>query len=137
MGKPVKHFDLITLLPQKYLQKIVFGDVLNLNQYYTQTEYEVRFHASIKIWNLKEGRYSSWWDYCQGRSPQLLGGTLITYELGKMAHLIDEFPTTQDIEHLIKTAHTGILRQELVTLPLLFQRSQLMLDIFQVSYIFQ
>ena len=27
MGKPVKHFDLITLLPQKYLQKIVFSDV--------------------------------------------------------------------------------------------------------------
>ena len=47
-----------------------------------------------------------------------------------MAHLIDEFPTTQDIEHLIKTAHTGILRQKLLTLPLLFQRSQLMLDIF-------
>ena len=38
MGKPVKHFDLITLLPQKYLQKIVFSDVLNLYQYYTQTE---------------------------------------------------------------------------------------------------
>ena len=27
MGKPVKHFDLITLLPEKYLQKIVFSDV--------------------------------------------------------------------------------------------------------------
>ena len=40
MGEPVKHFDLITLLPQKYLQKIVFGDVLNLYQYYTQAENE-------------------------------------------------------------------------------------------------
>ena len=40
MGKPVKHFDLITLLPQKYLQKIVFSDILNLYQYYTQTEHE-------------------------------------------------------------------------------------------------
>ena len=40
MGEPVKHFDLITLLPKKYLQKIVFGDVLNLYQYYTQTEHE-------------------------------------------------------------------------------------------------
>ena len=38
MGKPVKHFDLITLLTQKYLQKKVFSDVLNLYQYYTQTE---------------------------------------------------------------------------------------------------
>ena len=56
-----------------------------------------------------------------------------------MAHLIDEFPATQDIEHLIKTAHTGILRQELVTLPLLFQRLQLMLDIFSVNawYLFR
>ena len=53
-----------------------------------------------------------------------------------MAHLIDEFPATQDIEHLIKTAHTGILRQELVTLPFLFQRLQLMLDIFSGTVYF-